>query len=330
MRFAYSVFRLACRDSRPFFAERRRTLVHRVCIIKRRGNPRGPVFRERAPERGGPTVQVGWTGTMKGRLKWLLHVAKSECLLTVWNRQGGDTGKAAASGRGTVHDSCQEPGGLGTGRFALSVIHGGTLSLRAKADSQSVDARRGGPDTGSPRCHVLLPRRTAGRSTSQRSLSTGLTSARAPPRGPTPKGMDPRVSRPGRTSSSRACRRPSADSQSVDVRRDGPDAGSPRCHVLLPRRTAGRSTSQRSLSTGLISARHPSKGAPRRRGFPRKIAGQGGQARPELAAGRQRTPSRWTSAGTDPTPGVHAVTFSYRGEQPGGAPRRGRSRPAAP
>jgi hypothetical protein len=131
---------------------------------------------------------------------------------------------------------------------------------RPSADSQSVDVRRDGPDAGSPRCHVPLPRRTAGRSTSQRSLSTGLTAARRPSKGPTPKGMDPRVSRPRRTSSSRACRGPSADSQSVDARRGGPDAGSPRCHVPLPRRTAGRSTSQRSLSTGGTIARHPSKG----------------------------------------------------------------------
>jgi hypothetical protein len=71
-------------------------------------------------------------------------------------------------------------------------------------------------------------------------------------------------------------------------------------------------------------------GGQTRRGWTRELAGQGGQARSELAAGRQRTPSRWTSAGTDPTPGVHAVTFHCLGEQPGGAPRRGRSRPAAP
>jgi hypothetical protein len=186
-------------------------------------------------------------------------------VLDMFCYSGGFSVAAAVTGRAasvlavdSSATAAKEPGRLGTGRFALSVIHGGHVSLRARAgrpsaDSQSVDARRGGPDAGSPRCHVHLPRRTAGRSTSQRSLSTGLTAARGPQRG-----------RPG----------------------DGASPG------RLPAR-----------ADKLVQS------------LPQAVGGLPVGGRPQ---------------GRPPTPGVHAVTFHCLGEQPGGAPRRGRSRPAAP
>jgi hypothetical protein len=88
-------------------------------------------------------------------------------------------------------------------------------------------------------------------------------------------GLPPEDCRPRRASSFRACRGPSADSQSVDARRGGPDTGSPRCHVPLPRRTAGRSTSQRSLSTGLTSAHGPQRGRPGDGASPGRLPARG-------------------------------------------------------